>query len=398
MTDLEETYHAPLTAKYGLSVPRFPPDAWSPPDNDAPNVKLIPEVADLVDRWTIAINMRLHNVRGNIVSTSFKGQNTITIRMLQATGGIKWINGYTFMWTMAELHAAPVQLSEIELTLGHIWTSHGDDKVGPETTEEEPSKTWEFEPTPHMLWSIFKIRNTIYTCPVPYADLVDCPKRTFFFRKNIHPKDMQYLRAILHVSKSHILTIMIHPMHTDKHLRVLWIDADTVEPDVVQYVDAPDQVSLAGWERVSPDDNAKHLYYNLKDTNVRMLVATTGGKFTEHFKESAVFDPEYHFFKQRRFWVRWHHDYPNGDVRVDLRILQPSHCIGQMVALNRHNCHGNTDSVIRVEDILQPYGQMPMAALQSNLVILNGAVYASREEANQVLLEKVMASQRSCTR
>jgi hypothetical protein len=43
-----------------------------------------------------------------------------------------------------------------------------------------------------------------------------------------------------------------------------------------------------------------------------------------HFhQENKVYVPEYQLFKHRRFWVRFHEDYANGNLDADVIVTQP---------------------------------------------------------------------------
>ena len=305
--------------------------------------------------------------------------------------GAKDIEKTDFIWEYNELVAAPVKLSDIELAIGSMWFRGMPIIPDKDDGVDSPPKH------PAFYLSMFRIHNQSYKYAVRYTDLLESPKMTLFFRGHISPFDMQMLRCILHVSSSHMLALMANPKNPSKYFRVLWIDADTVDPGAVMLVHDVTQPPLTGFHEVKPTVDPKGLYYNLEDPMISEYLKK-GEHMLEAIRPEKLFQQAYRSFKQRRFWVRWHTDYPRGNFRVDLVVTQPLFCPYRAVSINTStSIHLLEASPPTLDGVHEPYKNIRAVPIQTLFTLPGlGAVFSDKEEATQFLRDAVKARHIPC--
>lgn len=218
-------------------------------------------------------------------------------------------------WHGIDLTRDPFKLSEISLAIGCTL----------DVTNNDES----------LLHILYQIRGEYYHMDFPFLLLKRAPQRTYFFRNHIHPLDMQYFLAPLHITTSHVLSLMFNPENLDEILIVLWIDADTTDPQTVMVTNDHFKPPLDGLRLVEPTESpdlgmfsnttypvADPLYWNLSNPAVSDI-ARRDANFLKELKESTLYQCEYKTFKLRRFWHRYIMDYNKGIFRVDLLVTHP---------------------------------------------------------------------------
>ena len=103
-----------------------------------------------------------------------------------------------------------------------------------------------------MLHILYQIHGIDYHLDFPFHGLKTANWRTYFFRGHIHPRDMEYFLAPLHITKSHMLSLMFNPQDLDEIRIVLWIDADTTDPQTVMVTNDNINAPLDGLRLVEP--------------------------------------------------------------------------------------------------------------------------------------------------
>ena len=138
-------------------------------------------------------------------------------------------------WHGIDLSTNPFKLNEISLAIGCTLDVASNDES--------------------ILHILYQIRGEHCHLDFQFPEVKRAPWRTYFFRNHINPRDMKYFLAPLHITNSHMLSLMFNPTDLGEILIVLWIDADTMDPQTVMVTNDNTNAPLDGLRLVEPSSH-----------------------------------------------------------------------------------------------------------------------------------------------